>query len=280
MVTSPTTSRLHPNPPLETFPEVKMTTTFTVEIYSDTLCPFCYIGKKSLDSAISLYQSRHPDVSFKLIWRPFLIHPKFRGKVPNKRDYFKAKYGAAQAEGLFKRLEERGRRLGIDFSWDGASGSSWDSHKLILAAGDRDRLEEEEKAAGREEEEREGGWGGRQKAMLDGLFRGVFEEGRDVSDHQFLAEVAVNAGVVETVEEAERVMADEEMGRRVEWESAQGRKREIEAVPSYLVQGRYFVGGMQEPEVFEEVFGRVVRGKESGRVAAREGEVCHWAEKA
>ncbi|KAB5583138.1 thioredoxin [Coniochaeta sp. 2T2.1] len=258
-------------------------TTFTIELYSDTLCPFCYIGQKSLDSAISLYQSRHPDenVRFKLIWRPFLIHPKFRGKVPNKRDYFRAKYGTAQAEALFKRLEERGRKLGIDkFSWDGASGSSWDSHKLILAAGDRD-AEDEKTGMGGEGEEREGGgWGGRQAAMLDGLFRGVFEEGRDVSDHAFLAEVAVKAGVVETVEEAERVMADEEMGRRVEWESAQGRKREIEAVPSYLVQGRYFVGGMQEPEVFEEVFGRVVRGKESGGVAAREGEGCHWADKA
>jgi len=64
----------------------------------------------------------------------------------------------------------------------------------------------------------------------------------------------------------------------VDMESALGRMREIEAVPSYLVQGRYFVGGMQEPDVFEEVFGRVGE-KESGRVAAKDGKGCCGAGK-
>ncbi|KAJ9151016.1 hypothetical protein NKR19_g5097 [Coniochaeta hoffmannii] len=72
------------------------------------------------------------------------------------------------------------------------------------------------------------------------------------------------------------VMDSEEMGRRVEWESERARRREIEAVPSYLVQGRYFVGGMQEPEVFEEVFARVIENeKEGGRVDPGEGEDCY-----
>jgi predicted DsbA family dithiol-disulfide isomerase len=57
---------------------------FTIDIYSDTVCPFCYIGKKSLDSAIATYRSQHPDAEFELVWRPFLLHPKnrARGMIP------------------------------------------------------------------------------------------------------------------------------------------------------------------------------------------------------
>ncbi|OIW24908.1 thioredoxin-like protein [Coniochaeta ligniaria NRRL 30616] len=238
-----TSSSTHPSTP--TSPGEKEMAKFTIDVYSDTLCPFCYIGKRSLDRAIATYRASHPEAQFELVWHPFLIHPKFRGRVAgNKRDYFKAKYGEDRVEAFFARLEERGAPLGIRFVWDGRSGSSWDSHKLMLRALDLDR------EGGGEE-------GGRQEALLERLFGGVFEEGRDVSDLGFLARCAVEAGVAGSEEEARGVMGSEEMGRRVEWESAQGRKREIEAVPSYLVQGRYFVGGMQEPEVFEDVFRRV-----------------------
>lgn len=101
----------------------------------------------------------------------------------------------------------------------------------------------------------------------------MFEHGEDIADRRFLAACAVEVGVVGSEEEATSVMDSEEMGRRVDWENAQGRKREIEAVPSYLVQGRYFVGGMQEPDVFEEVFGRI-GGQENGSAVATEGEVA------
>jgi predicted DsbA family dithiol-disulfide isomerase len=53
-------------------------TKFIIEIYSDTLCPWCYIGKKFLDSAITTYTTQHPDTEFELTWRPFLLHPKAR----------------------------------------------------------------------------------------------------------------------------------------------------------------------------------------------------------
>lgn len=53
-------------------------TKFRIEIFSDTLCPWCYIGKKNLDVAIAKYQQQHPDAEFDLVWRPFLLHPKSR----------------------------------------------------------------------------------------------------------------------------------------------------------------------------------------------------------
>lgn len=235
-------------------------TKITIDVYSDTLCPFCYIGKKSLDAAISAYTGSHPGAEFDLVWHPFLIHPKFRGRVANKKDYFAAKYGS-QVDAFYSRLESRGEPLGIEFRWEGASGSSWDSHKLILKAMDLDRRD---------------GLGGRKRQMglLDALFRGVFEEGRDVADQGFLATVAVESGVVKDEEEARAVMGSEEMGRRVVMESERGRGSKIEAVPSYLVQGRYFVGGMQEPGVFEEVFGRVGGGEQERVRVVKDGEAC------
>lgn len=93
--------------------------------------------------------------------------------------------------------------------------------------------------------------------FLDVIFKGAFEDGKDISDRQFLAQGAMEAGVVESEDEAIACMDSEEMGRRVDVESASGRRREIEAVPSYLVQGRYYVGGMQKPEVFLDLFGGI-----------------------
>ncbi|KAJ9162330.1 hypothetical protein NKR19_g1289, partial [Coniochaeta hoffmannii] len=131
-------------------------TKITIEVYSDTVCPFCYIGAKSLEAAIASFtQSRRPgdddQAEFVLVWRPFLIHPKFRGGIPDKAGYFRAKYGPGGADAFFERMGERGRRLGIGFRWDGRSGSSWDSHKLMLRALDGDRAEEvEEEERGEE----------------------------------------------------------------------------------------------------------------------------------
>jgi predicted DsbA family dithiol-disulfide isomerase len=253
-------------------------TKFTIEIYSDTLCPFCYIGKKSLDAAMASYVASHPEegAEFTLVWRPFLIHPKFRGSVPSMQDYFTAKYGPQKARAFFARVEEKGRPLGIGFRWDGPSGSSWDSHKLLLRAMDVDNEEEGAGGAG-EVDGQHRRRGGRMGALLDRLFRGAFEESRDVSDKEFLAGCAVELGVVGSAKEAMEVMENEEFGRRVELESERARRNGIEAVPSYLVQGRYFVGGMQEPHVFEGVFERVGKAGErgSGRVEASEGEICY-----
>lgn len=49
--------------------------TFEIEVYSDAICPWCYIGKKALDRAIATYTARHPDVDFKLLWRPYMLWP-------------------------------------------------------------------------------------------------------------------------------------------------------------------------------------------------------------
>jgi predicted DsbA family dithiol-disulfide isomerase len=177
------------------------------------------------------------------------IQPNTFPPAVEKRAYFKGKYGAG-VESFFSRLQARGDPLGIKFKWDGLSGSSRDSHKLVLRARDLDKTSPSPSF--------------KQQALLDILFRASFEECQDISDRSFLARAAVEAGVVDSEEEAMTVMESEEMGRRVELENLRAREREIEAVPSYLVQGRYCVGGMQEAEVFLEVFGRVGQKADDG----------------
>ncbi|RKU48631.1 hypothetical protein DL546_009032 [Coniochaeta pulveracea] len=153
----------------------------SIDIYSDTLCPWCYIGKRQLDSAISAYSTKHPDTEFELTWHPFLLHPKTRASGIPKRTYFSAKYGPG-ADAFLAKVETTGEPLNIKFDWGGNSGSSYDSQKLVIAAETWEI----------------------QSRFLDLLFRGHFEESRDISDRDFLVECAMQAGLAGTEQEAAR----------------------------------------------------------------------------
>lgn len=96
-----------------------------------------------------------------------------------------------------------------------------------------------------------------QSRFLDLLFKKHFEESKDISDRGFLVECALEAGTVGSEKEALRLLNDEGLGRRVEENHAMARAKGVVAVPSYLIQGQWFVGGMQRCEVFLDLFRRV-----------------------
>ncbi|KAK0708227.1 hypothetical protein B0H67DRAFT_454983, partial [Lasiosphaeris hirsuta] len=111
--------------------------TFDIVVYSDTVCPWCYIGKKGLDSAMETHRKRYPDDEFNLVWKPFILYPNAKVSAYDKKTSFFAKFGHS-TPALFERVAKAGVPYGITFLWEGRTGSSHDSHKLILLAGDRD----------------------------------------------------------------------------------------------------------------------------------------------
>ncbi|KAK3316131.1 hypothetical protein B0H66DRAFT_478352, partial [Apodospora peruviana] len=112
---------------------------FDVEIYADTVCPWCYIGKKSLDSAIDTYTTRYPDDVFDIAWRPFILWPNMAISAYDKLSPIVKMFGPVRAPGVFERLEANGLEQGIRFQWRGRMGNSIDSHKLIMLAQEKDR---------------------------------------------------------------------------------------------------------------------------------------------
>ncbi|KAK3333936.1 thioredoxin [Cercophora scortea] len=260
--------------------------TIDIEVYSDTACPWCYIGKKSLDRAIKTFRARWQeqqqgdgqtdDVEFNVVWKPFLLFSKARvsGKLMSyqKGAPIISMFGLARAPAVFERLQTAGAAHGITFRWEGKTGNTLDSHKLImLAAAQPDRT--------------------KQDATIDALYRGAFEEGQDPSDRGFLVHTALKLGLASREEEVLDWLDGEEAMRMVAesgsrpgeaeaaFEAARAAARgkpgvdHITAVPSYVVQGRFRVGGMQESEVFVGLFERVLRERERERGARGEGLV-------
>ncbi|KAJ5221113.1 uncharacterized protein N7469_010000 [Penicillium citrinum] len=111
-------------------------TNFTIQIISDTICPWCYIGFKRLSTAIITHKKSHPDDTFTLHWKAFYLNPSSPSYPGvNKREMYAAKFGAARTDAIIARLSSVGENEGIKFSFGGNSGRTRDSHRVIWYAG-------------------------------------------------------------------------------------------------------------------------------------------------
>ncbi|TLS22590.1 uncharacterized protein PpBr36_06103 [Pyricularia pennisetigena] len=253
--------------------------TFKVDIYSDTACPWCYVGNKSLESAIADFTGQHPEASFELVWHPFFVFPNVKGSTYTYREIYTRAHGPARAADFFRRLEIAGAPLGISFDWQGRTGDMASSHKLLLWAsemsGSGSGHQDAAASLGLEEDlypsppgsprateivDDDGGGGRRTplRRLIMALYRGVFEQGRNISDRGFLASAAVDAGLARDQDQALRWLdAAEADGLLAERTAAT--PDEVSAVPCFVVQGKFQVGGAQPPDVFLQLFERIQR---------------------
>lgn len=172
----------------------------------------------------------------------------------NKRDYYAARFGPARAAAFLERVNNGAAAVGLSINWDGLCGNTRDSHVLLLLA---QKLQERRRRRGEEDAAADDDLDLLRETQ-DALFRGAFDRGRDVSDRAFLAEVALEVGLCGSEEEVLARLDD--AGARAEADALDRRAKEaigITAVPSYVVQGRYRVGGQQQSEVFLRLFDRI-----------------------
>ncbi|KAI4187242.1 MAG: hypothetical protein LQ346_005526 [Caloplaca aetnensis] len=211
-------------------------TNFNISIVSDTVCPWCYVGKIKLDRAISLYKSAHPNNTdtFTTTWNPFYLNPGAPKVGVDKRSYFAAKFGPERAAMMLDRLTSVGKPVGIDFKFGGRTGNTRDSHRLIQLA----------KLKGPEAQTR----------VVEELFRSYFEEEGDITSHEVLGAAAVKAGLEEG--EVSEWLASDKGGKEVDREVVEAQMKAISGVPHFTVQGKYDVGGAQDSEAFVKIFER------------------------
>jgi len=214
-----------------------------IDIVSDVICPWCYIGKRRLEKALALV----PGVAAEIRWLPFQLNPDMpAGGVP-RAEYRKAKFGSLErAKGLDARVASEGRGEGIAFAFDrmGRTPNTVRAHQLIELA---QRQDAEDPAERRQ---------GAGNAVVDKLFRAYFEEARDVGDEAVLAEIAAACGVRRWPGEADAagVAALEERMRGLG----------IAAVPTFIFAGTRGVSGAYPPQtlaaLIREVLGEVEAG--------------------
>lgn len=203
----------------------------TIEIYSDVVCPWCYVGKRRLERALKTFGGET-----RVTWRPFQLNPTMPKQGMDRTTYLEAKFGSLDA---FRQLEEHvlaaGSSEGIAFAFEKImrTPNTFAAHRLIWLG------------------EREGC----QNEVVDSLFRGYFEEGADIGSIATLAQLAGRAGL--SMEIVERFLQSDEGVTEVRSEEAAGHKLGIRGVPYFVIDGTYAISGAQPVDVFVSALQRV-----------------------
>jgi predicted DsbA family dithiol-disulfide isomerase len=213
-----------------------------IDVISDTICPWCYIGKRRLEQALSL----RPSMTFEVRWRPFQLDPSTPVEGVDRKTHLEQKFGSLEKlKPVQAALEAAGREVGITFNFDriARTPNTLNSHRLIRWAHSL----------------------GLQDEIVEGLFRAYFVEGKDIGDMKVLAQIGDIVGMDgELVEELLNSDADVES---VTQQDSMARKFGVQGVPSFLLGGRTLVMGAEDAETLASMIDRAISDSE-GAVAA------------
>jgi predicted DsbA family dithiol-disulfide isomerase len=212
-----------------------------IDIVSDTVCPWCFIGKRRLERALAL----RPDMEFDIRWRAYRLDPTIPPEGVDRKQYMQAKFGNnPNRQAMQDALKQAGDGEGIAFAFDkiARSPNTIDSHRLIRWAASA----------------------GVQNEVVERLFEAYFEEGRDIGNADVLVEIASDAGMDSaTVADLLEQGADREI---IENEDAMAHRLGITGVPTFIFQNKYLVSGAVDPEALLEIIDKVTA------LAAESGE--------
>jgi predicted DsbA family dithiol-disulfide isomerase len=200
-----------------------------LDIYSDVICPWCFIGKRRLETALA----GHPGDAISIAWRPFELNPAMAAEGMARGDYLALKFGGPErARQVYGTIAQAGREEGIAFAFDRIrrTPNSFNAHRLIRYAGPS----------------------GRQDEVVEALFRGYFLDGLDIGDRDVLAAIGASAGLGR--EELDAYLASGAGARATRIDEAQARTLGIDAVPCFIVNARHAITGAQSPETFTRIF--------------------------
>ena len=203
-----------------------------VEIWSDVVCPWCYIGKRRFETALDRFEHRG-DVEVE--YRSFELNPNAQAQEPgNSEEALARKYGLSleQARGLNARVVDAAAGEGLQYRLDIAKrGNTFDAHRLLhLAAA-----------------------GGKQAALKERLMAAYFVEGRAIGDRDTLVELAGQVGL--DPERARVALDSGEFADDVRADEREAAELGITGVPFFVINRRYGVSGAQSPEVIEKALG-------------------------
>ena len=205
--------------------------TVTIDVVSDVMCPWCYIGKRRLEKAAAA----RPEIGLDVRWRPFQLDHTIPPEGMDRRIYLERKFGGPEViERVYAPVRAAGEAEAIPFAFDRIrrSPNTLNAHRLIRWAGEA----------------------GLQDAMVERLFRLYFIEGGDLTDSAVLAQAASEAGMERAA--VERLLAGEADVAEVRGEIEAAQRMGITGVPTFIVAGRYAVVGAQPAEVLSDAIAK------------------------
>jgi predicted DsbA family dithiol-disulfide isomerase len=212
-----------------------------VDVVSDVVCPWCYIGKRRLETAIAQLRESNPDLPFEIRWHPFQLNPDLPAEGVNRKAYLEAKFGGPErARQIYERVTAAGRSVEIPFDFDAIERqpNTLQAHRLIAWAQSRKE--------------------GDVDALVEGLFRANFIEGRYVGSIDELVSIAVAAGYDGT--DARAFLASDALTDVVAASDQRAREMGIGGVPFFIFDGKTALSGAQEPAAIIEAIAQARAG--------------------
>ncbi|CAH9139208.1 unnamed protein product [Cuscuta epithymum] len=197
-----------------------------IDISSDSVCPWCFVGKRNLDTAIASSKEHY---EFEIKWHPYLLNPSAPKEGVSKKEFYMQKFGT-RSEQLRLRMTEIFKGLGLEYNMSGLTGNTLDSHRLIYFAGQQGH--------------------DKQHNLVDELFIGYFTQGKYIGDREFLEEAAKKVGV----EGAAEFLEDPLNGLKEVNEELKQYSANISGVPHFVINGEQQLSGGQASETFLKAF--------------------------
>jgi predicted DsbA family dithiol-disulfide isomerase len=216
--------------------------TLSIDIVSDVVCPWCYIGKRRLEAALAMFAARAPDIAPALRWHPFELNPDLPPEGIPRRRYIETKFGAGRSSAIHDGVRRAGEGAGLALDLDriARQPNTRDAHRLIAWASAQSPA-----VADR---------------LVEALFRAFFVEGRFIGDREVLAALAADAGL-----DAGEARAFLQSGAgRAEVAAAEDEARAlgVNGVPFFIFDGRLAVSGAQAPDLLVQALAEAARAGE------------------
>ena len=200
-------------------------TSVQLDVVSDIMCPWCYIGKRRLEQALEQVQ----DVNVEIRWRPFQLDPTLPPEGRDRKEYLEKKFGGPEkAKEIYSRIEQAGHEEDLPFNFKAiaVSPNTIDAHRVIRWAANE----------GADVQDK----------LVEQLFKLYFMEGANIGDHDVLAEAAKHSGMDDAVVRA--LLATDQDRQAVMQEIAVAQKMGVSGVPCFIIDNKYAVMGAQEPD--------------------------------
>jgi predicted DsbA family dithiol-disulfide isomerase len=205
----------------------------TIEVVSDVVCPWCYIGKRRMEKAIDQLRDKF---DFEVTFSPFELNADMPPQGKDQKAYLSAKFGGPEKyEQITAHVTgiARSEGLSFDFSKQNVSPNTRDAHRIIMLAGKSDV----------------------QPAVNEAFMKAYFEQGVDLSNRDNLISIAVNAGMNE--KDLTEMFANEEYVSEVITREQINYQRGVSGVPFFIINNKYGVSGAQPTSAFIEIFNQV-----------------------
>jgi predicted DsbA family dithiol-disulfide isomerase len=216
----------------------------SVDVVSDVVCPWCFIGKRNLDAALAAWRTERPDCEVTVQWRPFFLNPDTPEAGEPYRPFLEKKFGGPEklAE-IWQRVAAAGRTAGIEFAFEKIElrANTLHAHRLIDLA---QRIANSGIHA-------DGSGSAAVGAMVEALFAAQFLDGRHVGDRAVLAAIAGECGM--DVEAVRRYLDSDEMAEAVRGDAEEARRLGIGGVPFFIFNNRLAASGAQPPDALLRV---------------------------